>query len=170
MTQVVVGIDNGTTGALAVLVVCSERTSVDVFPTPTIATKSGKCRRTVLDKAGMRELLYSCGSDAHVFIEHAQNMPKQGASSAFNYGTGYGLWRGICVGLNLQYTKVSPRVWQRVMLQGTPGSDTKARSIIRVKELFRGVSLLPTDRSRKDSDGMADALLIAEYGRRELGL
>lgn len=34
--------------------------------------------------------------------------------------------------------------------------------------LFPGVSLLPTERCRKDNDGMAEALLMAEYAKRRL--
>jgi hypothetical protein len=37
------------------------------------------------------------------------------------------------------------------------------------KRLFPGVNLLPSDRCRKESDGMSDALLICEYARRKFG-
>jgi hypothetical protein len=30
------------------------------------------------------------------------------------------------------------------------------------------VSLLPTERCKKDNDGMAEALLLAEYARRKM--
>jgi hypothetical protein len=37
------------------------------------------------------------------------------------------------------------------------------------KRLFPGVNLLPTERCRKESDGMAEATLLAEYARRKFG-
>jgi hypothetical protein len=52
------------------------------------------------------------------------------------------------------------------MLEGTQGDDTKQRSIIAAKRLFPEVSLRRTERSRKDDDGISDAILLAEYGRR----
>jgi hypothetical protein len=55
------------------------------------------------------------------------------------------------------------------MLAGTPGEDTKQRSVIAAQRLFPNVSLLPTPRCKKPSDGIADALLIAEWGRRKMG-
>ena len=52
-------------------------------------------------------------------------------------------------------------------IAGTPAGDTKQRSVIAAQRLFPGVSLLPTERSRKASDGLADALLLASYGQRQ---
>lgn len=41
-------------------------------------------------------------------------------------------------------------------------------SIKKAQELFPDVSLLASDRCKRPHDGLADALLIAEYGRRRL--
>ena len=101
----------------------------------------------------------------HAYLEKAQAMPKQGTASMFNYGVGFGLWRMACVAANVPYTLVPPTRWKREMLAGMDRSD-KRSSIIRARQLFGDVSLRPTPKCRKDSDGMAEALLIAEYGRR----
>lgn len=111
----------------------------------------------------------------HAYIEKSQPMarPKPGGGviqekpkNAFAKGNGYGLWRGMLVMAGIPYEIVAPKKWQGVMLAGENKDDTKAASIRVAKRMFPGVSLLPTDKCRKDSDGMADALLIAEYGRR----
>ena len=45
-------------------------------------------------------------------------------------------------------------------------TSDKNTSIDLCKRLFPDINLLATPRSRKPHDGMAEALLIAEYGRR----
>lgn len=104
----------------------------------------------------------------HIFIEKAQCMPKQGITSAFNYGVHYGELLGIVRCLGLPYTEVRPATWSRVMHAGTGASTTKQRSIEACKKLFPGINLKATERCKKDHDGMAEALLVAEYGRRVL--
>ena len=58
---------------------------------------------------------------------------------------------------------VTPRTWKGEF--GLNGS--KDRSIEVCKRLFPGVYLLPSSKCRKESDGMAEAILIAEYARRK---
>lgn len=53
-----------------------------------------------------------------------------------------------------------------MMLAGANGTDTGQRSIVVAQRLFPGQTLLRSPRAKKPSDGMADALLIAEWGRR----
>lgn len=156
--MIVVGIDPGLKGAIAFLK--GKKARVHIMPT----LKMTKSKLTI-DENRVRDMLekYKVG---HVFIEKAQAMPKQGGVSMFNYGTGWGILRGICVGLHLPYTLLHPRTWKKVMCHDMPKS--KEASIIAAKRLWPNISLLPTPRSKKDSDGMADALCMAEYGRRLL--
>ena len=44
--------------------------------------------------------------------------------------------------------------------------QSKEYHALSCKRLFPGVNLKATERCRKDHDGIAEALLIAEYGRR----
>jgi hypothetical protein len=97
-----------------------------------------------------------------VFIEKVHSMPKQGVASSFNFGMGFGLWQGVVVGLNLPMEMVTPQRWQKEMLAGMQGG--KEASIIRAQELFPDAEL-----HLKKHHGRADALLIAEYGRRTYG-
>ena len=88
--------------------------------------------------------------------------------TAFSVGLGYGILQGLVVAMNLRYQIVEPKVWQKEMLMGIQGDDTKKRSIIAAKQLFPGISMLKSDspNCKNDHDGKSDALLIAEYGRR----
>jgi len=156
--MIIVGLDPGLKGAVAF--VKGEKARVHIMPTLKM-TKS----KNAIDEQKVREILEKW-KVGHVFIEKSQAMPKQGGVSMFNYGTGYGLLRGICVGLRLPYTLVHPRTWKKVICKDMPKS--KEASIIAAKRLWPEINLLPTTRSRKESDGMADALCIAEYGRRLL--
>lgn len=110
------------------------------------------------------ELLKQFADDSHVqfFVEHVHAMPKQGVTSTFNFGMGFGRILGILEAFNRDYILVKPQTWKRAM--GVTAD--KQTSIRKSQELFPQVSLLPTPRCRVPSDGLAEALLIAEYGRR----
>ena len=64
---------------------------------------------------------------------------------------------------------VDSKTLQALESESESGKTTKEQSIIAVQRLFPSVDLLdPTKlRSRKLHDGMAEALLIAEWGRRQ---
>jgi len=156
----IVGIDPGLSGALAYI---SDKV-IHVRSMPTL--KSTKTKRMMDEQKICQFLEKRKDAIRHVFIEKVSAMPGQGVTSMFNFGTGWGLLRGICVGLHLPYTLVHPITWKKVICRDMPkGKDV---SILIAKRLWPNVSLHPTDRSKKDSDGMADALCIAEYGRRLL--
>ena len=114
-----------------------------------------------LNPAGMLELLkhYHPG---HVFIETQQAMPKQGVSSTFQTGYGYGVWIGLITALQIPWTPVRPSTWKRAMLPGLDKAD-KTSSRIAAIRMFPMLA----DALRRNSDhGRAEALLIAEYGRQ----
>ncbi len=164
---VFVGIDPGLSGAVAMVGHGSVTGSgYRTWDAPT--AKDGK--HTVLLPVEMKRILCLAAGAGHecvVFIEKVHAMPKQGVSSSFNFGTGFGLWIGICAGLGLRYELVTPQRWQKEMLAGMQGG--KDASCIRAQELFPEADLKRGPRSKKLHDGRADALLICEYGRRTYG-
>lgn len=96
-------------------------------------------------------------------IEQVQVMGKAfGAKAALNYGQGYGELIGILTALGVKIVEVRPSVWKK----GMGLTKEKDDSIALCERLFPEVNLLPTPRCTKPSDGMAEALLLAEYGRR----
>jgi hypothetical protein len=96
-------------------------------------------------------------------IEAVHSMPKQGVASTFKFGKGYGEVLGIATALLFEIHEPSPQLWKKVMLAGTDKS--KDASIQVAENLFPTVSLV-LPRCRKPHDGMAEALLLAEYIRR----
>ncbi len=97
-------------------------------------------------------------------VEKVGAMPGQGVTSMFSFGQSYGFILGVLRALGISYQLVPPAVWKREF--GLLRADKHA-SIETCKQLFPGVSLLPGEQCRKDSDGMAEALLIALYAQRK---
>ena len=157
----VIGIDPGLNGFVA----CVENADTVLWTaaTPTIST--GKKRQYDICKmVGLIEddLVYSFPD--MVIIEKQQAMPKQGVSSTFRTGVGFGLWEGIIAALGLPYRVVHPRTWQRIAHRDILGNDPKGRSIIAARRLFPNVDLRRTEKCIKPDHNKADAILLAWYG------
>lgn len=95
-------------------------------------------------------------------VEHVSAMPKQGCVSMFNFGENFGFIRGVLEALKIPYELVRPQKWKRVF----SCTSDKNTSIEVAKRLFPGAQLIRTSRCRKPDDGIAEALLMAEYSRR----
>jgi len=152
------GVDPGLTGAIAFIdeslgKSLADFTIVDA-PRMKVGRGGGALSGTVL-AATLRD-----AAPDLVVIERQQAMPRQGVSSTFKIGYGAGLYLGICIALGLRVTVVHPRVWQREMYQGAEG-EGKDRSLFVARLLF------PTADLPRGKSGRADALLLAEYGRRK---
>lgn len=164
----VLGIDPGLDGALALLNpagVVSE-----VWDTPTSTAKSSKgTKRVLLEQSAADIVRWSCDlvkfEQLVVAIERVTAMPayggdgerrSMGAASAFNMGVGWGLWRGICVGMRVPYLLVSPVSWKKHF--SIPGKQAGGDSRVVAQRLFPTVPL-----NRAKDHGRADALLIAKF-------
>jgi crossover junction endodeoxyribonuclease RuvC len=97
-------------------------------------------------------------------VEQVNAMPGQGVTSMFTFGKSYGFILGVLEGLNIPFQTVRPREWKSMF---GLNSD-KQRSIEVCHRLFPDVDLKRTERCRTDSDGKAEALLIALWGKRKL--
>ena len=155
----VIGIDVGFKGAIAFI----DNGSIDLLPMPI-----NKGNKIYLDLRALTEYLDEYIPEL-VIIEKVSAMPKQGVTSVFRFGEQFGMIQGICSGLGLSYLLVRPQEWKKRILEGYPKGD-KSASIRYVQQKYPDVSLLPTPRSRKPSDGMADAICIAEWGLKYGGL
>lgn len=147
-----IGIDPGLDGAVAFV-----GSEVKTVRTPTI--KVGKRRQYQV--CGMAEILVFPDEDIEVIVDFAilesvHSMPKQGVASSFSFGRGFGLWEGILVALGIPYLLVAPQTWKAVMLRDMPKDKNAAK--LQASRLWPDLDRL--------SHGEADALLMAEYGRR----
>lgn len=155
----VIGIDPGLTGAVAIL--DANGTLEALADTPTLVLKVQRGTRQAYDVPGMAELLRCyAGQQCHVYIEESQPMPGQGTRSMFTTGYGYGLWIGVLAALQLPYTPIRPGIWKRALALG----KDKEASRLRAMQLYPGADL-----RRKKDHGRAEALLLASYGLRLQG-
>lgn len=148
-----IGIDPGKSGALAYIEVNDAQITGTVMP----FSESGY--RFIL-----RNLVETYRGNIVCAVESVSAMPGQGVTSMFNFGKGFGWTLGILEAYDVPYELIRPQKWKK---EFSVTSD-KNTSIAVCKRLFPHVSLLPTERCRKDNDGMAEALLIAEYARRRM--
>ena len=96
-------------------------------------------------------------------IEAVHSISGQGIASSFKFGTSYGWLLGMLDTIGIPYQPVTPQKWKK---EFGLNSD-KAASVEVCKRLYPNVNLLRTERSRKEDDGMAEALLMATYAMRK---
>lgn len=89
---------------------------------------------------------------------------KQGATSTFTFGKSAGFIEGVLQTLHIPYQLVPPQTWKKEFQLNA----SKQKSVDVCKKLFPDVSLLRTEKCRKDHDGMAESLLMATYAKRKL--
>src|SRR5215831_15762291 len=117
-----IGIDPGLSGAVAAI---NEHGGlVALQETPVTTLPKGKSKRHEYSEPGMTTLLRgimdSSPDDRRmlVVIENVHSMPKQGVASSFQFGVGFGIWRGIIAALQLPCERVEPVVWKRALHLG----------------------------------------------------
>lgn len=99
-------------------------------------------------------------------VEKVGARPGQGTVSMFNFGKSAGYIEGVLSALGIPYQLVPPAKWKKEF--SLIGKDKQA-SIITCRKLFPELDLKRTERCRTDSDGKAEATLLAEYARRHFG-
>jgi len=88
-------------------------------------------------------------------IELVSAFPKQGVSSAFNFGMGCGLIQGAVAANTIPMMHVSPSKWKKDMGLNSDGEKSRARAI----------SIWPQSimLTNKKDHGRAEALLLAKW-------
>jgi len=105
------------------------------------------------------------GAKIKAVVESVHAMPGQGVTSMFKFGKGCGEILGILTALGAEIHEPTPQAWKKIVLAGTDKSKDAAIQV--AENLFPDIQLIPKG-CRKPHDGMAEALLMAEYGRRTL--
>ena len=154
MKHIYVGIDPGASGGIAVIEVegSSEIVSTWAYSPEKIVNTCFE----IADTAGELKVI-AC-------LEKVGAMPGQGVTSMFNFGKNVGFIEGVLSANYIPYQTVPPQKWKK---EYSISSD-KNKSVEVCKRLFPNVNLKATERCKKDHDGMAEALLMAEYARRNL--
>ena len=150
--MVYIGIDPGKNGGYAVINEMLIEEEVETFP---------------WDDKAFTEKMRECGcwrSEVRCCLEKVGAMPGQGVTSMFTFGKSAGFIEGVLTALKISYQLVPPQTWKKAFSLNA----SKLNSIEVCQKLFPEVDLYRTERCKKPHDGMAEALLMAEYARRKL--
>ena len=138
-----IGIDPGASGGIAMLDAQGRVVALEKMP----ATD-----RDILDVlAQATELEWT----PTAVLEFVRSSPQMGVVSAFTFGCGWGALRMALCASQIPFDEVTPAKWQRALSCLTHGDKNVSKR--RAQELFPG---------QKITHATADALLLAEYGRR----
>jgi len=89
---------------------------------------------------------------SHAVVERVNAFPKQGVTSSFRFGMGYGSILGVLSALNVQIVDVAPGLWKKHFRLDSDKEKARALAIKR----------FPNDQlNRKKDAGRAEALLMA---------
>jgi hypothetical protein len=83
----------------------------------------------------------------------------------FTIGLGFGLWRGMLAAAGIPYSMPRPQDWRKAV--GIPSGADKGASVACAARLFPAASGSLYGPRGGINDGLAEALLIAEFARRE---
>ncbi len=146
-----IGCDPGQTGGLAMIL----GDKVDLHKMPTRKLDNGK---TEIDGIRLTRILeYYSLSRVNFNLELVHSMAKQGLSSTFSFGMGYGVIRGVLEAMGFNYNLVTPQKWKKYhKLIGTDKDSARLKAIELYPQCAEQLKF-------KNSSGMADALLIASY-------
>lgn len=164
--RVTFGVDPGLSGAIATLVDGEPGPVLDM-PTRDATKTTGRKEVAELAIAEWVRSVMATHPGAYfsAAIELVGAVPvegrKQGGSSAFNFGDGAGVLRGVFGTLRIPYKRIPPSQWKRHF--GLLKMDKDESRLLAVR---RFPSLAATLARKKDG-GRADALLIALWGDSE---
>ncbi len=160
------GIDPGLSGALGIV---DSKGRVQVFDAPVLVTQSGRGKKRKTKReyqlVQIARLLrrFALPTSSIAMLEKVASRPDQGVSSMWSMGYGSGIWEMALVFAGIPYTRVSPLKWKNAMLEGV--AHDKDGAILRAQQLFPSIDLYTSRGAERD--GRAEALLIAEYARRQ---
>lgn len=178
------GIDPGKNGALAII--DEDGTVLDILMIPKIGKTEEVDKRELVNLFADLTAKYK-GELKHIVMENVHAIHGSAATSTFTFGGLVWSEEILLIVCEIPYTLVTPKDWQKEMWQGIvplrkAGKKcektgvikkgpilTKETSLIAIKRLFPKLILTdPTKpKARVPHDGIVDAVLLAEYGRRK---
>jgi hypothetical protein len=135
------GIDIGNNGGVAVI--SQDGNFVD-------------CQKLKCSNDKICKFLKKYSKNSYFFVEHVHSSPQMGVRSAFTFGQNFGFILGSLTSFGVGFELISPQKWQKKLNCLTKGNKNITKNL--AQELFPDVKI---------THYIADALLIAEYGRKE---
>ncbi len=156
--MLLVGIDPGYSGAIALLDTITGR--VTIHDMPTTPNPKGKPELNLhrLGEILKPDLDGYCPETCIAVLEKVATMPGQGISSAFRFGQGYGAIEMALVGHGWERNYVTPTTWKKHFKLS---SDKGVSRSLAMQRFPHSADLF----ARMKDDGRAEAALLALYGR-----
>ena len=155
--MIIIGIDPGLNGAIAVL---ENNKVLNIFDVPVMP--EGKKNKRQINSAQLVKMLEEIIKDLDknevtVVVENVSAMPGQGVTSMFNFGQSFGVLKGIFSAMQIPMDFISPVKWKKYYnLINTQKDSSRTKAI----EFFPYIS---SKLSRKKDANKADAILIASF-------
>jgi crossover junction endodeoxyribonuclease RuvC len=182
MDKIIIGIDPGLDGGIAVIMPNGLYT-IHEIPTLTITGSKKRSPKTgemvvskkrrydsiaiakIFNLVAYNAKLYN--QEVSVWLEDVHAMPRQGVTSMFSMGRGFGIYEGVISTISvtvlpLQFNLISPITWKKKVMAGQ--GKEKDAAVYKALQLYPD-AILRTPRGAL-LDGKAEALLIAHYGKK----
>lgn len=153
--KVSIGVDPGRKGAYSVI-------KDELDGTVSIVSIAWDDESFARDMRQIKNDADSIGWNVCACVESVHSLPHEGVKSAFSFGKSCGYIEGVLRALQIPYQTVIPQKWKKEWSL----TNDKKQSIETCKKLYPSLSLRASDRCRTDSDGLAEAALIATWGKR----
>ncbi len=143
MSTHIIGIDPGKNGGVARV----------IFTDKYIWT-AYKCPKNIKEMAELIKIFKKFAIKPKCFLENVHAFPTDGRSSAFKFGTNFGMWQGILAALNIETELVTPQSWQKDLELSKVKKERKNE----LKKIATDVSGI------KATLNTADAICITNWG------
>lgn len=159
--SLIIGVDPGIFGALAMVSIGEKPEFVAVFDMPTHEVKTGKKTKNRVDLEALSFLIESYSKD--IILSLVEEVGQIGTNadpfSSFVFGFATGGLHGVLTANDVKIKTVHPLTWK-----GSMGLDAdKAKSIAKAIKFFPQAEKFL---SRKKDHGRAEALLLAYWGNQ----
>jgi crossover junction endodeoxyribonuclease RuvC len=160
MTDYTIGVDPGLKGAVAII--DSDGRLVEVWDMPTVEIKVGKSTKTRISPELLAHEIGCWDGAKCAYMEAVSSSPQMGVSSAFAFGEGFGVVKGVLAAFNIPLVLVTPAKWKRDMGLNSSKDGSRAKAI----------SMWPDkagEFKRAKDEGRAESALIGAWGYRHAG-
>lgn len=156
MTDLVLGIDIGVNGAVALVDLNGHL--VDIWPMPCL--DEGPKKRRSINAPLLAELVFKSHASL-AYVERVGVRPGEGAVGAFQFGDCAGVVRGVLAAASIPTQLIMPAQWKRII--GIPPGKEGAKDAARSEAIRRWPAQASRFSRKKDADA-AEAALIAVAG------
>jgi hypothetical protein len=162
------GIDPGIFGGWC-FILPDGRVKTQPMPIVKIKRKNGKMRN-ILDQKAILHYLNSLPTLTLCCIEEQPPVRNQNVVASHTTAVNYGMLLMALAATHVEHQAIQSNDWQSYFgivkrRKGAKGETTKQQASKIARQLYPGLDLRGTLRSRTDHDGIVDSLLLCRYGQ-----